>query len=374
MSDHPEQPDNTGQNEEIDKSNELNDETRRLLDQLDDDLEENQDSAGESTAALLQNLDRMKPQTVSEDGKDEVTDEENSDEDEEATAAEPEDKVEETDKAEIPADTHRMLDELDDELEEDPGEQPAGTSQLLSQLDRFKPQTVQKEDEQESDETSAKAAASEEESGEVETEDTSVTYQYRISARLTETVRNAVQEACQAVELEPESTGFLQMHPVFRTKDSNKIAGILDSWVQDHLPLKTAFSSVYSEVVGAQTYRAGWKLDNVESLQAAHDALQNALVDDASTEPAMKEYFRPVLFIQSSIPAPILPRLVAHLQTHFEALEWTIEGVELCRAPVVEQADEAEDTESPSGRVKWQVMGEFRADSDTSVSVDENQE
>lgn len=291
MSDRPEQPDNIGQNEETDESSELNDETRRLLDQLDDDLDENQASGDKSTAALLQNLDRMKPQTVQK------------------------------------ADT---------------------------------------------DETSAEAAASEEESSDAKTAVPPVTYQYRITARLTETVKNAVQEVCEALELEPTGAGLLQMHPVFRTEDSNKIASILDTWVQEHLPLKTRFSSVYSEVVGAQIYRAGWKLDNIETLQAAHDVLQNVLVDEVRTEPAMKEYFRPVLFILSSIPAVSLPRLVAHLQTHFEPLEWTIEGVELSRAPVVEQEDEAEDTESQTDKVEWHIMGEFRTDSDT--SIEENQE
>ncbi len=283
--------------------------------------------------------------------------------------------------------TQALLDSLDDEVEGQAKAVSAGASTLPDTLGKIIPQTSANDnlsvidgDRDSSEElTLPKPDANPRESldgvpdllqegditsaplDEVEPiEEAPPVYRYRIAASLSPDLDKMISAALKAVDMGLPDTGLFQWQAPFRTDQPHAIAGVLDQWATQFLPIKTSLARVYSEVVGAQTYIVGWRLDNSEALHAAQNALTTQLAPIIEPEPDVPVTFRAVIPIKATIPPDRLPPLVGFLQRNFEEQAWAIEAIELLRAPVPdeEEIEERESEETPID--EWEVIASFK--------------
>jgi hypothetical protein len=284
--------------------------------------------------------------------------------------------------------TQQLLDRLDDELEAEVAPRSDETEALLSTLDKLKPQTVVRPTGEhdmpsvtggrDSDEHLATPSrdvlqreAKDGVPDQLQEEPTSPTpdetppvgteieappvYRYQVAVVLPRNLQTAIQAARDAFELGAAEAGLFQWQAAFRTDQPHAVAHALDEWATRRLPIKTQAVQVYSEVAGAQTYIAGWRLDNAETIHQAQNALTEALAALIEPEPDAPATFRAIVPVKIGMSPETLPRLVGYLQKDFDPHEWTIEAVELLRSVV--SKGEAE----PSEAAQWEATGVFKA-------------
>lgn len=287
--------------------------TQALLDSLDDEPEGEAKAVSAGTAELLDTLEKIMPQTSTNDNLPTVEDARDSSE--ELTLPKPD------------ANPRESLDGVPDVLQEGGVTSPPAA-------DSATPEVV---------------------------EETPPVYRYRIAATLPSEIDAMINAALKAVDMGLPDSGLFQWQAPFRTDQPHTIAGILDQWATQFLPIKTGLERVYSEVVAAQTYIVGWRLENNEALHAAQNALTTQLAPSIQPEPDAPATFRAVIPIKATIPPDRLPPLVGFLQRNFEEQAWTVEAIELLRAPVLdeEEIEERESEETPID--EWEVIATFRS-------------
>lgn len=287
----------------------------------------------------------------------------------------------------IDSKTQALLDSLDDELEGEAKAVSAGTAALLDTLEKTMPQTVANANPPKAN--NARDSSEEftlpkpegnprenldgvpdllQEGGVIATpldevepiEEAPPVYRYRIAASLSPELDTMITAALKAVDMGLPDSGLFQWQAPFRTDQPHAIAGVLDQWVTQFLPIKTSLERVHSEVIGTQTYIVGWRLDNPEALHAAQNALTAQLAPIIEPEPDALATFRPVIPVKVTIPPDRLPPLVGFLQRNFEEQAWAIEAIELLRAPVPdeEEIEERESEETPID--EWEVIASFK--------------
>ena len=171
-------------------------------------------------------------------------------------------------------------------------------------------------------------------------------YRYRIIALLPEGLKTLIREAGEAVDLTIEPAFIWQAD--FTTENQHAIAAVLDEWVQTFFPIQTKFERVFSDVIGEQTYIAGWQLTNADLMVEAQNDLTTKLAPMIVPNTDTSATFRPVLPVMMGVPAEAFPQLVAHLHQNFEAIELSIGAVELQRLPLEPETD-----------AEWESMGNF---------------
>ncbi|MBI5929315.1 MAG: hypothetical protein HY862_08410 [Chloroflexi bacterium] len=287
--------------------------TQELLDSLDDELEGEAKAVSAGTAVLLDTLDKIKPQTITSDNLPSVSD--------------ARDSSEEINRPKADANPRESLDGVPDLLQEGEATHPPITapSQPVEEAVEAPP-----------------------------------IYRYRVAAVLSSDLEAMINAALKAVDLGLPDSGLFQWQAPFRTDQPHALASALDQWVTRFLPIKTGLERVHSEVVGTQTYIVGWRLENNDALHTAQTALTTQLAPIIEPEPDAPATFRAVIPVKSTIPPDRLPPLVGFLQRNFEEQSWTIEAVELLRAPVPneEEIEERESEETPID--EWEVIATFK--------------
>lgn len=174
-------------------------------------------------------------------------------------------------------------------------------------------------------------------------------YRYRIAAVLPPALQNAIHDTLNAAELgDSLDSGVFQWQAPYLTENPQEVAAVLDAWVQQHLPIKTATKRVHSEVVGAQSYIAGWELTNAKLIYQAHTALTTQLAALINPDTNASAIFRAIVPVLPEVPAERFPQVVGFLQRNFEAQAVTIAALEILRKPVDDETS------------TWQVMGVFK--------------
>jgi hypothetical protein len=181
-------------------------------------------------------------------------------------------------------------------------------------------------------------------------------YRYRVAAVLPPELEEVIRTALEAFELGPAERGLFQWQAPFRSEQPHAVAGALDEWARNNLPIATQAAQVHSEVIGAQTYVAGWKLTNAEAIHKAQNALTVELAPFIEPEPDAPASFRAVIPLKASLPPNRLPHIVGYLQKHFKPHDWLIEAVELLRAPIPAEGETAQ----PEVVEQWEVAGAFK--------------
>lgn len=283
--------------------------TQELLDSLDDEVEGDAKAVSTSTAVLLDELDKIKPQTVKDDDP--------------FTPTHDRDSSDEINIHRADANPRESLDGVPDTLQDGsptapptPAEEPVEAPPI---------------------------------------------YRYRVAAALSPAVEEMVSAALKSVDMGLPDSGLFEWQAPFRTEQPHAIASALDGWATQHLPISTRLERVHSEVIETQHYLAGWRLSNVVAIHAAQNALTATLAPLIEPEPDAPATFRPVLSVKANIPAEHLPALVGFLQRSFEEQDWTIEGIELLRAAVPDEEELAERAEEETEIDEWEVISTFKA-------------
>lgn len=160
-------------------------------------------------------------------------------------------------------------------------------------------------------------------------------YRYRVVISPPAVIQTNINAAVEAVRLESKHLADgIQWQAEFQTTDIQAVLSLVKKWVNDHFPLKTSLAQVYAAVEGQRTYLAGWKLDPVENLQAAHRHLAASLGSIITVEPTANTVFHTNFLISRDVPADDFPRLVAFLQRDFKPLTWEITACKLIRQPI----------------------------------------
>ncbi len=245
-------------------------------------------------------------------------------------------------------DTQSVLDALDDELD-DAKSHDAGTQQLLQALDEIKPQTVIKPpreivgggaDESTIDTAPPSPAAQ-------------IHYRYRVTITPPPAIQGLIRAAVSEAKLD---AALVQQNMLwqadFQTNSEDAVLEIIENWHTNNLPLETALERVYADVFGAQDYVAGWRLTNEDKLQAAHHRLTMQLAPLITVEPTANTVFRTFFGISYHVPAPVFPKLVAHLQQQFDSIVWPIATCELRRQTL-------DDEGQPAPTAEWEVVRVF---------------
>lgn len=279
--------------------------TLALLDSLDDDLEGEAKAVSTGAAALLDTLDKIKPQTITGDNMPSVSDAQDSSE-----------------QPKPDMNPRESLDGVPDSLQE------GSVSALNESLDIM--------------------------------EEAPPVFHYRIAAVLSHDLETMIIAALKAVDLGLPDSGLFQWQAAFRTDHPHTIANALDQWVREFLPIETTLERVHSEVVGSQTYLVGWRLENGEALHKAQTTLTTQLAPIIEPEPDALAAFRAIIPVKASIPPDRLPPLVGFLQRNFVEMNWRIEAMELLRAAVPddEELEERKSEETPVD--DWEVIATFR--------------
>lgn len=225
----------------------------------------------------------------------------------------------------------KMLDQLDDPLHHEENRSPAAEN-LLKQLDSLNLHAT-------SGDTSPPV------------------YHYRVVISLAEGIQKLIREAQAAVNLEANEALVFELVGAFGTGNIEAVKNIIRAWVKSYLPLALQMESVYSAVLGAQTYVAGWRLAPGEKITAAHDDLHEKLRELIKSDHPRRDVFKPAVYVHSAIPAAQFPKLVSYLQNHFKVHKLVFEAVQLLRQKVT--ADST--NEAPAPPSGWEVAEVFNA-------------
>lgn len=184
----------------------------------------------------------------------------------------------------------------------------------------------------------------------------SVQYRYRIVFVLPKDIEALIRPTLIEAEIEVGTDiGLFELQSEFRVDSIEAIYSIVDVWAQNHLPLQVEATRVYSNVIGAQTYVAGWKLEPDEKIYTTYNALDEQLQPLIQPIPELKETFKPVLFIHTKTLAEKFPRLVACLQNQFKSQQINFTQVALQRQPIPAENDAA--------IVEWETLRLFEKQS-----------
>lgn len=174
-------------------------------------------------------------------------------------------------------------------------------------------------------------------------------YRYRVVMSPPADIQAMIDKAVKAIKLEHKHVpGCLKWQAEFQTQDERAVVDLIQAWVNEHMPLQTELTEVYSAVQGPRTYVTGWKLAPTETLQAAHRHLTAGLGSIITIDATANTTFQPWFVVSPDVPAERFPHLVAHLQQHFNPIDWEMTGCELQRQPI----------NSDSGRastVQWET-------------------
>lgn len=159
-------------------------------------------------------------------------------------------------------------------------------------------------------------------------------YHYKISVQVPPHIKTLVQSALTAIGLADVSPqDIFQWQAPFQAENLPAIISLLETWVNENLPLKTSTKRVYSEVVGAQRYIAGWELDNTRNIYQAHLSMTSQLADLIIPHADADATFRAILPILPEVPVEHFAHLVGYLQQHFEPQTINIEAIEILQRP-----------------------------------------
>ncbi|PJF44095.1 MAG: hypothetical protein CUN55_05755 [Phototrophicales bacterium] len=250
--------------------------------------------------------------------------------------------------SELDPNTQSVLDSLDDDLEEDTSD--TGTQDLLKQLDAMKPQTVKA-----ASTLSEPTSSDEENASQKEVTPTRIQYRYRVTVSPPPHIQSVIDAAVREIGLDSahvESNMIWQVD--FQTKTEDVVIDTIARWCKNNLPIQTALMRVYCNVIGEQTYVAGWQLANDEALKAAQNRLVKLLAPLITVEPTANTVFHPILLISSNVPAALFPKLIAYLQQNFTELEWHIASCELRRQPLDED-------DASLSNAEWEIAHIFNA-------------
>ncbi|NDJ85318.1 MAG: hypothetical protein GYB66_05495 [Chloroflexi bacterium] len=342
----PESPEQTDSQSKTPGGDELDDDTVALLNGLDDPMDETQER-DEATRALLQNLDQLKinrPESAAQTSPPLQHPETTPPPRPLASEAEAEAPSSPAEITETPSPTPQATSPATSEAPSSEADMPSSLPEITVEKPLAEPDSY--------------PPLPSEPVGAVAIEDSTAIqqrYRYRVAAQLPDTIKTAILEALRNVGLKDLATeGYLQFQADFTAENPQSLATTLDAWVQDHLPVETRLERVHSEVIGSQTYVAGWSLTNQDTIYQAQNALTRQLADIVTPDANTKTTFRALLPVLMDVPASAFPRLVGYLQHQFEPQALTIDAVELLHLPITDDGEPAEDA-------SWEVMGVFRS-------------
>lgn len=172
-------------------------------------------------------------------------------------------------------------------------------------------------------------------------------YRYRVAVVLTPALEMRINAARQTAGLPAAALGSFALHSDFHCPASEAVVDAVRNWAGTHLPLKMVIERVDAAVIGENRYVAGMALEPAERLKQAQRELEAALAPVIEPLPETDFLFAARLPVSDHTPAASFPPLIHALQQEFESREWTINAVEVLRAP--------------EGDPRWEVVEKLSA-------------